>query len=233
MDIEQGACESLFGSWFQSDEVESPGREHFVNGRLQPRHIQQRFLQKLNQERQAAINNSPSSIAYSNNPPEYSTQRATERIAGNATIDTTNDNNHNEDDDDMFGDDIPLEDLEEALVITEARHPIQQQQQQPQKTPATPATPIPSQNHNNDDDDDDMFGDDIPTQLLDEALLACTTSREESADQYPARYHRYMVANIQTSCYDTETEKRLPEKVRDGPLHSFQVIFIRRIYAAT
>lgn len=180
-------------------------------------------MQKLNQERQAAINNSPSSIAYSNNPPEYSTQRATERIAGNATIDKTNDNGQNEEDDDMFGDDIPLEDLEEALVITEARHPIQQQQQ-PQKTPETP---IPSQNHNNDDDDDDMFGDDIPTQLLDEALLACATSREEPADQYPVRYHRYMVANIQNSCYDTETEKRLPEKVRDDPLQSFQVIFIR------
>lgn len=182
-------------------------------------------MQKLNQERQAAIDNSPSSIAYSNNPPEYSSQRVIERIAGNASIDKANNNDNGDDDSDMFGDDLPLEDLEQVLATTEATHPIQQQSIQPQQNPATP---IPSQSNNNDDDDDDMFGDDIPTQLLDEALLACTIPRDDTTGQRPgskSRYHRYMVADLQVSCYDTETEKGLPEKVRDQGLYPFQCTY--------
>ncbi|ORY99917.1 DNA replication factor Dna2-domain-containing protein [Syncephalastrum racemosum] len=102
----------------------------------------------------------------------------------------------------MFGDDLPLDELEEVLNVND-------ENKDPNAPNTTPA------------DDDDMFGDDLPIELLDEditALLQEADSQEllsvekDDTQQDKPRYFRYTVASIENGTFLNEDEFRMPEK---------------------
>lgn len=154
------------------------------------------------------------------------------------------------DSDSMFGDDFPIEDLEQVLAAVDTiktDKPEQQQKKSPSSLPVNKALSFDNNNNGDNENDDDMFGDDIPIDFLEETLLAAKqkqrkteplsdqtnvkggnlNSQKEEAraeinnnkqdNKKPSvqkpRYTRYIVASTTIERYMDTNQKTLLEKV--------------------
>ncbi|KAI9482550.1 DNA replication factor Dna2-domain-containing protein [Zychaea mexicana] len=205
------------------------------DGKVKPRDIQQRFQQKLNQERQQITKGGRAlQEAQYSSVPDIDTSNPT-ATCNNISQKSKEDPLRSFDSDSMFGEEIPLDDIEDMLGFG------QKENHEPQPL-ATTATHSPSASPvafkptaeisasastiapNADlDDDDDMFGDDIPLDLLDEPLPsnaepsntkhAQDTTSQEQLKPPNMRYNRYMVADVKKDKYLNGDQGVLAEKV--------------------
>lgn len=185
-----------------TQEPASPDDERPV---IEPRLIQERFWAKMNQQ----IERSAADIICSEAPVDAIFQSG--------------------DTEAMF-DDIPLEDLEEALAIGEAqvenknRNTEQDRQdlvmndvnnQNDGKAQDDNTGIINAGNdhgdYNIDDDDDDMFGDDLPMEFLDQ--ISNTQNESAPSPDNGSKYIRYIVANVGRQIYTDEHGFQKHEKV--------------------
>ena len=198
---------------YSNEQWISPNRDLFQDGKLQPQEIQQRFWQKLDNERRQLVTNGNHNgeIQYSNTPDLCTTTSDGQK--------PKDDSMRSRDSDSMFGDEIPIDDIETLLVADRKENKKSQSQLRPPPSVIVPSSPkkpvvspslsgnsvVPSLQHEpvivsssyspvqqlatdgnigfDDDDDDDMFGDDIPLDLLDEPLASNAKQIEDTSTQ--------------------------------------------------
>ncbi|KAI9314936.1 DNA replication factor Dna2-domain-containing protein [Dichotomocladium elegans] len=186
-------------------DMESLDLEHFGNILLQPKQLQQRFLQKLNS---ITPNENLSPIAPTSAYNKQSEQQQPPHPAGPPAC-------NNEED--MFSD-ISLDDLEHILAGTEQSLAKREEAAKCSMEATDSLDPVMTTTTtitseavaHADTKDDDMF-DDFPDDLLDEALDLCDQVTPPNAET--SRYQRFMVARIQDSQYDSVDQTNLYEKV--------------------
>ncbi|KAG0168654.1 Tripartite DNA replication factor [Apophysomyces sp. BC1015] len=174
---------------------------------MQPRHLQQKFWRKLTAE---GCTESMDQLARHAHVGEISQADPHSSLVQRKSIII-----HSEEGDSMFGEEIPFDELEEALQIVDHNRGEKPEEvvngDGSFKVPKSdlPRTTITYINEG-DSEEEDMFGDDIPLDETDETPLkevtgspssACMVLNKDMDTLENNKYVRYMVANVTVQRY--------------------------------